>query len=272
MQIYNGTYCVYIHTNKIDGKRYVGLTSCGNNPNKRWQNGKGYKGCSHFYNAILKYGWDNFEHEIIASNLTLSEANHFEELLIRILGTTDSNKGYNLKFGGESNIHSEETRRKMSESQKGKKMSEESRKKLSEHSKSGTLEVREKISKSCTGRKMSDETKRKIGEAAKGRNVGRKHTEEELEKMRKNHKNNQQSGKTRHSYNRRKPCSEERKKKLQDMAVKKSVVQLDLNGNVIKCYDSLMNASRVTGINVGGISACCNGHAKTAGGFIWQFG
>ena len=36
------------------------------------------------------------------------------------------------------------------------------------------------------GRKLSEEAKRKIGKSSKGRNIGRKHTKEELEKMRQN--------------------------------------------------------------------------------------
>ena len=56
------TFCVYVHTNKINGKRYVGVTS--QEPEKRWNEGKGYTPRQpHMYNAIQKWGWDNFEKE-----------------------------------------------------------------------------------------------------------------------------------------------------------------------------------------------------------------
>ena len=64
MIIYNGNYYVYVHTNIINGKKYVGITC--QEPNKRWKNRTGYnprgKGKSKFYSAILKYGWNNFEY------------------------------------------------------------------------------------------------------------------------------------------------------------------------------------------------------------------
>ena len=85
MEIYNGTCCVYIHTNKTNGKMYVGQTC--QNPKKRWSNGLGYVTQQYFYRAIQKYGWDGFEHEIIASNLTKSEADNFEKILIKELKT-----------------------------------------------------------------------------------------------------------------------------------------------------------------------------------------
>ena len=53
-------YTVYKHTSP-NGKVYIGITC---KPTKaRWKNGKGYKNNDYFYNAILKYGWENFSHE-----------------------------------------------------------------------------------------------------------------------------------------------------------------------------------------------------------------
>ena len=51
-------YTVYQHKNKINGKRYFGITS--RKPEERWgYNGRNYKSSPHFYSAIQKYGWDN---------------------------------------------------------------------------------------------------------------------------------------------------------------------------------------------------------------------
>ena len=95
------TYCVYKHTNKIDGKVYIGQTKHGDNPYKRWgYNAWGYNTASHFSNAIKKYGWDNFEHEILHNNLTIEEANYYEKLEIKNYNSTDPNFGYNQTSGG----------------------------------------------------------------------------------------------------------------------------------------------------------------------------
>ena len=56
MEAYNKKYCVYVHTNKFNGKKYVGITSM--NPKDRWKNGNGYSNNSYFTNAIRKYGWE----------------------------------------------------------------------------------------------------------------------------------------------------------------------------------------------------------------------
>ncbi len=74
-------YVVYIHTNTKNKKVYVGITC--RNPLYRWHSdGGGYKECPHFWNAIQSYGWDSFEHEIVATDLTKDEACAMEIKLI----------------------------------------------------------------------------------------------------------------------------------------------------------------------------------------------
>lgn len=127
------SYTVYMHINKINSKRYIGITC--QKPEKRWRNGKGYKGNGYFIKAINKYGWDNFEHIIIAKGLDEEEAKWLEIELIRVWDSTDRTKGYNITLGGESAngwIPSEETKKKLSEAHKGKEFSEEHKRKLSE--------------------------------------------------------------------------------------------------------------------------------------------
>ena len=77
-------YIIYCHTNKINGKKYIGQTC--QSPQKRWgNNGSEYinKGNIHFKSAILKYGWDNFTHEILYTNLSPQEADEKEIELIK---------------------------------------------------------------------------------------------------------------------------------------------------------------------------------------------
>ena len=118
MIINNGDCSVYIHTNKINGKVYVGRTK--QNPEDRY----GASGACYlrkdkysgkylqplFANAIKKYGWDNFDHDVIASNLTEEESRRFEKLLINLLKSNQKEFGYNMTEGGEdlSNLWSDE--------------------------------------------------------------------------------------------------------------------------------------------------------------------
>jgi group I intron endonuclease len=109
-------WCVYMHKNKINNKKYIGQTC--RDPKRRWQNGKGYKENGHFYNAIQKYGWDNFEHIILKNNLTSDEADFWEKFYIQQYETTNPDKGYNLTFGGNAGIPTDETRKIMSNRKK----------------------------------------------------------------------------------------------------------------------------------------------------------
>lgn len=124
------TYVVYCHTNRENGKRYVGITC--QKPEKRWGNGCNYSGNEYFYNAIKKHGWHNFSHDILYTGLTKEAACCIEQKLIFEWKLTDREFGYNLSPGGEGcNAMSEETKAKLSRQRKGIKLSDETKRKMS---------------------------------------------------------------------------------------------------------------------------------------------
>lgn len=206
MEIYDGTYCVYAHINMVNEKMYIGQTIHGDNPNRRWDNGNGYKHSPHFYAAIKKYGWDAFQHEIIASNLTSDEANAFEKLLISELDTTNPSKGYNVLPGGDNttlpNIVKDKIRVKAIERFQdktnhplygrvgelapmyGKHQTDETKKKISDGNKGKVIpfEVRKKQSEAAKKRFESQVERDRISASS----LGRKHTDEDRRKMREN--------------------------------------------------------------------------------------
>lgn len=106
------SFTVYKHETP-NGKVYIGITSI--NPVKRWKNGTNYKTSPLFYNAILKYGWDNIKHEILYSNLTKEEAERKEIELIALYKSNLRECGYNLDSGGHLGSHrGKDTLEKMS--------------------------------------------------------------------------------------------------------------------------------------------------------------
>ena len=151
-------YIVYKHT-APNGKCYIGMTC--KTLNRRARDGKGYAGCSAFENAIKKYGWENFSHEILEEGLTFEEACEKEKEYIRKFKSLTTQNGYNLEAGGRA-FHevSEETRRKISQIQTGRK-----RPAMSE-------EAKEKIRQAMIGKKMPQRTEehcRKLSESLSGR-------------------------------------------------------------------------------------------------------
>lgn len=112
------SFSVYMHINNANGKRYIGITS--GDPLKRWRNGQGYYKNTHFYNAIFRYGWDNFTHLILYTGISKNEACEIEQSLIAKYNTQNKAYGYNLTSGGEFFKHSEESKRLMSQQRMGK--------------------------------------------------------------------------------------------------------------------------------------------------------
>ena len=235
----NRKYCVYRHTFP-NGKVYIGYT--GQNPTDRWCGGIGYKHQQLVYRAILKYGWDNIRHEVIAYGLTHEQAVAMEIELIKAYDSMNPERGYNTTAGGDGRLdcrgekhpmygrhHTEESRRKMSESKrghpsplKGKHLSDEHREKLRQanlgkkHQRSP--EWREKVAESNRGLKRSDETKRRIA-----------------------------------------------------LSKSKPVGQFTIDGELVRKWPSAAEAHRQTGIDNTHISLVCRNVRATAGGYVWKF-
>ena len=106
-----------MHTSP-SGKSYVGITK--QRPDLRWQGGLGYRHNEYFFRAILKYGWENFTHEILHAGLDKETACAIESEIIRAEMLNDKRYGYNITDGGEAFTHSIESRQLMSVRRKGK--------------------------------------------------------------------------------------------------------------------------------------------------------
>jgi group I intron endonuclease len=173
-------YSIYKHTlpKEISGKNndmfYIGITM--QDVKKRWANGHGYKSTPRFYNAIQKYGWNNFSHEILFEDLTKEEAERREIELIAYYKSNQRDFGYNISNGGECiGKHSEETKQKMKENHAdfsgenhplyGKHHSNETKLTLSQKAK----ERYEKHGHPCEGKICSIETKMLLSDIAKKR-------------------------------------------------------------------------------------------------------
>ena len=87
-------YKVYLYTNKINNKKYCGLTK---NTIQHRRNGGYYKA---FGNALKKYGLENFDVEILYEVETLEEASKLEQKTINELNLLDRRFGYNIAKGG----------------------------------------------------------------------------------------------------------------------------------------------------------------------------
>lgn len=234
---------IYLIRNKINGKCYVGQTTR-KRVEARWQEHKTTPKRTLKF-AFEKHGVENFEFSTICE-IPNDELDAREISEIKELNSLVPN-GYNLASGGNSNVITHpETRKKMSESRKGKKFphvgeanklriyTDATRQKHSEAAKGrvATDETRVKLREACRLRSGNEDYRRKLSEALKGRKM-----------------------------------SEEAKAKMS-----KSVEQWSVDHKtLIGVHGSITSIANKLGINVSNISKCCRGKKLTAGGFFWKF-
>lgn len=224
------SYCVYKHISP-SGKVYIGIT--GQEPEKRWQNGNGYKKNPFFYRAILKYGWENFEHEILMTDLSKTEATDLEKYFIFLYRSNDKDYGYNCTCGGDGISgfkHTNESKRKIG---------------IASSLRKRTLETRIKISESHKGKKghkWTEEEYKIHSEKAKQQWQNPEYREYMIERIKEKSKG-------------RKPATIKKVKCIETQEIFESVVVAATFYKIQACH----------------ISACCKGKRQTCGKKHWEY-
>lgn len=135
------------------------------------------------YNSMNHYGIDSFKLSEVEHCNSMEELNLREIHWMEFFNSQDRKFGYNLNSGGFNGLPCEETKRKLSIANKGKKLTEEHKRKIGvANKKKMTPERRKEISESLMGHFVSKETIEKIAKTRKEKGVF-KHTEETKRKI-----------------------------------------------------------------------------------------
>ena len=156
------TYKLYIATNVVNGKQYVGLSK---EFTKRLVSHKCAKSKSVFHSAIKKYGFDNFVFSHIADAFDLQSACDLERMLIQQHNTLFPN-GYNLTVGGQIGPvglkHTAESKQKISQANARRSDKVKNKFANAQKGKIRSQEFKDNLSKIFTGRKHTPEAIAKI--------------------------------------------------------------------------------------------------------------
>lgn len=244
-------YFIYTHTSP-SGKVYVGQTT---NVKRRWgYNGEHYRNKKDdgsyiqplFARAIVKYGWNSFEHKIILECSSKNEADYAEKYLIKWYKL--HNMSYNCTDGGEGTpgIH----RRPLTLEERVK-ISNRVKKNPPMKGKKHTPEAMAKIIAANRNRVYTPEQKAIQAQKRRAIMLGRKLSSETIKKIsdyRKSHPETWIGG-----WN------------------KQEVHQYNVDGKYIASYPSAMHAAKALDKNIGSdIGRCIKGKAASAGGYIWK--
>ena len=233
---------IYLTTNLINNKKYVGRKSSNTFVKDYFGSGR------HLQAAVNKYGKENFSVEILEKIDDSSLLIPREMYWIAHYNAVDDDNFYNHSPGGlhegwvpgDGNIAKTEYCRKLnSEKHKSKKQSPEAiENRVSKirgenhwsYGKPRSEETRKKISDTLTGTKLSAETRRKIGESNIGKHIlSPKHIE------------------------------------ILRQKASKPVKNLDTD----EIFNSVTEAMKK--YPTGNIYSCCQGRAKSAGGYHWEY-
>ena len=288
--------CIYKISNLINGKIYIGSAA---DFNKRKSNHLRQLNTNSHHSKYLQNSWNKNGPEIFSfsvlevvddiNNLLEREQHYLDSLLFaKEKNCKFNNLGYNIcrKVGSFTGVkHSEKTKKILSLKNIGKKHSESTRKKMSKSSR--------RIKGSdhhCYGKKIKEESIIKQKNTFKNNYKKENHPfynkkieGDHLIKLKKASEgtnnpmyNNNVLNIWKHKYGeeeaikRWNKSNEMRSINGKEKGTKK-VIQKDINGNIIREYKSMSEASAETKTNINGIRMVCNSERNLAGGFKWEF-
>lgn len=254
------TFYIYCHT-APNGKRYVGQTC--QRPERRWGEGRGYRGQEHFKRAIDRYGWDNFEHVVLCSVSSKEYADFLEQWFIEKWDTFNPEHGYNHTKGGGGCLGHElsaEGLLRLRQANMGRVLSGDHRKKIS------TTLKRRYASGELQAVGMSDDARAKMSSDRMGKGnpmYGRHQSDEVRERI--------------GAANRGKKRPTEWKQNISDGRLKSKLIkrcpvcQFTIGGELVNAFESLKDAQEQTGYAASNIGNCCRGKYRQAYGFVWCY-
>ena len=280
-------YTVYKLTDP-DGKVYIGVT--GKTVEERWNKGRGYSRGTPIREAIRKYGWESFQHEILCEKLTRDGAEKLEKAFITYYDSSDPEKGYNRFLGGlGKGAHMSEVTKRLSSAAKNRLYDEHP-------------EIKEKIRKTVKNAFASDPTYQE--RISKGVLSAYENNPAIRSKLREKTKQlwSDPSFREKCSAGRREVCEmnfdlahhtravhrqyyashpERREEISRQMRVylsdpaNRAFLDADPRGKPVVCvetgvvYPSQLAAEKATGFT--GIHKVCRGRQYTAGGYHWRY-
>lgn len=253
---------VYMTTNVINGKKYIGQHQCKTEKDSYLGSGTA------LVRDIKEYGRKCFVRETLYVAESQDELNEKEIEFIAKYNAVESSEFYNFARGGlcvegcmnpmYGHVYTEEERKKIGNGQRGEKhwnygqhWSEEIKAKISESHKGLPAwnkgipmreESKKKLSAANSGKERTDLARQHMREA----HLGRKHPEEVKQKIGNANKRFHENGGRRSA---------------------KPVVCVETN----TIFASIGDASRFVNRHESAVSACIRGKQETAGGYHWRF-
>jgi group I intron endonuclease len=224
-------------------------------------------------NAWNKYGYYNFSFNVL-EYCEFTECKIKENYYCLLYNTHNPEKGFNLRPTGNDlkNKFTEEHKQKIKESLKKSEKFKNRDSGKGMRGKVHSEESRKKISNSNKGKSHSEQTRLKLSIVNKGKTRSEKSVKKQIESRKNNNK-------PWHTTETREKMSEAAKgRKFSKYSIEKMklsrykpIIQYDLEGNFIKEWLGASQVRDKLGYNQSNITGVCNGLRKTHKNFIWKY-